>query len=165
VARSYAPRAQSVERAYEIILALPHTAAEEEGFVRITTNPSAALAAATGYAGGGARVITAELTKQGRLKYIQNGGEKRPDGRRGHAWLVKLPDGQQRLSFDADESHPPEVVEFERTFSEFSKAFANVYGLVQQAGQLRRERDEARREAQEATAKLDAVKQAVSGED
>jgi hypothetical protein len=158
MARRYKTRAEALDEALRIIMSMPHEAADQEGFIRITSDPTKEVAKKMGYATGGARGVIRDLKDKGIIKFISMGGEKRADGHKGHAWLVKLPedDGgsaalppEEQIELELDEDHPPEVVALEKAFRGFAKAYANIHAILQAYPQVVRERDEAQRELRE----------------
>jgi hypothetical protein len=115
LARSVVSKAE-IERAKGIILGIPRSQVTEEGqTVVIYDNPSQAVADEMGCAFSRARHIISKLSEEGLLTYIANGGPAKPNGRRGHAWLVKLPDNgkaetappkEQQLKLGTEDSSP-----------------------------------------------------------
>jgi hypothetical protein len=99
LARSVVTQAEK-ERAYGIILGMPRSKTTEEGqSAVIYDNPSQVVADELRCSLSQARYITRKLSERGLLTYIPNGGLTRPNGHRGHAWLVKLPgDGKTEIS-------------------------------------------------------------------
>jgi hypothetical protein len=161
--RRYQTRAETLGVALGIILDMQHEAADREGFIRITSDPTKEVAKKMGYATGGARGVIRDLKDQGIIEYFHMGGEKRADGHRGHAWLIKLPEEEggsaatppeEQLKLEPDEGgHPPELVELEQAYQRrreadeaFAAAYARVVPLVVALSQATEERDQAIRE-------------------
>jgi hypothetical protein len=115
LARSVVTQAEK-ERAYRIVLQMPRSPVTEEGQPAVIyDNPSQAVADELRCSLSRARHLTSKLSEEGLLTYVPNGGLTKPNGRKGHAWLVKLPDdGQaagsqpekQQLKLDTEDTSP-----------------------------------------------------------
>jgi uncharacterized protein YukE len=127
LARSVVSKAE-IERAKGIILGIPRSQVTEEGqTVVIYDNPSQAVADEMGCAFSRARHIISKLSEEGLLTYIANGGPAKPNGRRGHAWLVKLPDNGQ-----SGRSQPEQQLELELNKPGWVDEFVNTIDKIQQ---------------------------------
>jgi hypothetical protein len=90
-----------LQQALAIAQHLPHRKSAREGFYFTTESPTNALMEQMGAELGHARYLVRHLTKRGFIEFVRHGGDKLDNGRKGHAWLVKMPQQPEGAMEDA----------------------------------------------------------------
>jgi hypothetical protein len=120
VPRRYQNQEEAEQEVLEIIGKMPHRRAGDGDFVLLFSDPSKDVKEAKGCSLSYARQLTAKLREQGLLKYVPNGGQKRADGRKDHAWLFHLPEQPEGAMEDATD------------IAEFNADMLRIAGAVQE---------------------------------
>jgi len=109
-----------LQQALAITQQLPHRESDREGFYFITSSPTNALMEQMGAELGHARYLVRHLTKRGFIEFVRLGGDRLHNGRRGHAWLVKMPE------------QPDDAMEDAADIAEFNADMLRIAGAVQE---------------------------------
>jgi predicted ArsR family transcriptional regulator len=92
------PSQEELNRYLGLVQAQPSQPSEQEGFVLTKVNPASTLEQQLQVKTGRARYLLRQLTDNGYVQFIRNGGGKGHNGHPNHAWLVKAPDNAQTPS-------------------------------------------------------------------
>jgi predicted ArsR family transcriptional regulator len=92
------PSQEELNRYLGLVQAQPSQPSEQEDFVLTKVNPASTLEQQLQVKTGRARYLLRQLTDNGYVQFIRNGGGKGHNGHPNHAWLVKAPDNAQTPS-------------------------------------------------------------------
>jgi hypothetical protein len=145
VPRRYQNQKEAEQETLEIIGKMPHRRVSDGDFVMLYSDPAMEIKKAKGCSWSHAQEQKGKLRQQGLLIYVANGGERRADGRKGHAWLFHLPkassdsDSEPQLSLAAEAAQELDIAEINTLFREVA---AEVNDLRAENSELRESMEE-----------------------
>jgi hypothetical protein len=100
------PSQEELNRYLGLVQAQPSQPSEQEGFVLTKVNPASTLEQQLQVKTGRARYLLRQLTDNGYVQFIRNGGGKGHNGHPNHAWLVKAPPKEPQLKLATEDASP-----------------------------------------------------------